>query len=882
MPKSTLVQNEQSRLAELHALQILDTAPEQRYDCITRLASKLFSVPIAIISLVDHQRQWFKSHYGLDVCEIPRNISFCAHTLESGQPLIVEDALLDLRFVDNPLVTKKPGIRFYAGCPIKGPSGHVLGTICLIDTKPRLKNEFDLLALQDLAAVVEQEISRGLLAGHLASQASLLNETQVLLSQHIEKSPLAMVEWDANFAVKGWSALAEQLFGWAKGEVLGKTPSSWAFVYKDDVESVNRVMTQLLHNKEIKNISRNRNYRKDGSVVHCIWFNTIVFDDNGKMLSILSFVQDDTARNKAEQALAKSERQLRDTFEQAAVGIAHVAGDGSWLRVNKKLCDIIGYSMAELLGLTFQDITYAEDLQKDTLLANKIWNHETETYTLEKRYIHKQGHLVWIKLTVSLAKDEFGNSLYFIAIIEDIEARKQTEFSLQHSRELLEDRVIARTHELSTKQRLLDAILQTINVGIVACDAEGKLTLFNRATKELHGLEKVDVHSEQWSEHYSLFKADGITLLEPKDVPLYKALHGQAVINDAIVIASTDGKKRTLNVSGQKLYDEQGVALGAVVAMHDVSEQQIHEAELHAKEILLRTIMDSIPALVAYVDLETRYQYCNKQFEAFFDTNIERILGKTIEEFLGSEHYKPIEHLVKLALNGVKTTFERALEVQGRETYIEGHYIPDLDLNGIVRGFYIVVWDVTQAKHREIIYKKQASLDSMTGLLNKQSIANMLVSELEYHQTLQDHLAVMFMDIDHFKKVNDSLGHHAGDELINHIASCIKLTVRATDHIGRFGGDEFLIILPHIKSEEAAERVAQKLLSTIHQPIQLDTTNFTPSISIGIGFVTKASLSYKEAIKLADEALYQAKGAGRGNYQIKIEAKKVLKDSLNL
>lgn len=149
---------ESDRLTALHALHLLDTPPDHRFDRITRLCRQLFGVPTALISLVDENRQWFKSRSGLEARETPRTVSFCSRALEQAEPLVVTDARKDRRFRDNPLVTAPPGIRFYAGQPISLPGGEPLGTLCLIDYVPRTLTARDLDQLGVLARLAEQEI----------------------------------------------------------------------------------------------------------------------------------------------------------------------------------------------------------------------------------------------------------------------------------------------------------------------------------------------------------------------------------------------------------------------------------------------------------------------------------------------------------------------------------------------------------------------------------------------------------------------------------------------------------------------------------------------------------------------------------------------------
>jgi GAF domain-containing protein len=150
--------DEDERLAALRALELLDTPQEERFDRITRTATRLFKVPISLVTLVDEDRQWFKSCFGTDIRETSRDVSFCGHTILRPAPFIIVDASLDLRFADNPMVTGPPHVRFYAGIPIHSTSGHTVGSFCVIDTEPREPTDEDLDGLVDLAGWAETEI----------------------------------------------------------------------------------------------------------------------------------------------------------------------------------------------------------------------------------------------------------------------------------------------------------------------------------------------------------------------------------------------------------------------------------------------------------------------------------------------------------------------------------------------------------------------------------------------------------------------------------------------------------------------------------------------------------------------------------------------------
>lgn len=159
MKKPNIIKDEQARLNTLRSLGVLDTPKEERFDRLTRLAKRLFDVPIALVSLVDENRQWFKSCVGLSISETPRDISFCGHAILGEDLFIIPDTCKDARFADNPLVVDEPYIRFYAGCPLSAPDGSQLGTLCILDCRPRIFDQEDMEALADLASMVERELS---------------------------------------------------------------------------------------------------------------------------------------------------------------------------------------------------------------------------------------------------------------------------------------------------------------------------------------------------------------------------------------------------------------------------------------------------------------------------------------------------------------------------------------------------------------------------------------------------------------------------------------------------------------------------------------------------------------------------------------------------
>ncbi|WP_224366083.1 PAS domain S-box protein [Hyalangium versicolor] len=242
-----------------------------------------------------------------------------------------------------------------------------------------------------------------------------------------ENSPLAIIEWDAAFKVSVWSTRATELFGWSEGEIRGKHPVEMALIHKEDETRFTEGVRQLLSGEVPWIDLQLRNYRKDGSLAWCVWYCTAIRDAAGQLLCVLTQALDVTAREHALTQLEESERRFKSTFEQAAVGIAHVSVAGLPLRVNSKMAEIFGYTTGEMMTFGFEKTTYPDDVGPDLDLAMQVLEGTLPMYSLEKRYRHKSGEIIWCNLTVSLVRKPDGMPDYFIAVIEDITRRHRAE-----------------------------------------------------------------------------------------------------------------------------------------------------------------------------------------------------------------------------------------------------------------------------------------------------------------------------------------------------------------------------------------------------------------------------------------------------------------------
>ena len=462
--KAPLPPDETQRLAALHQYAVLDTPAEMVFDDLTELSARICEAPIALISLIDENRQWFKSRVGLDVAETTRDIAFCAHAIHQKELFIVPDATRDARFADNPLVMGEPGIRFYAGAPLLTSDGYVLGTLCVIDYQPREMNSHQQSALR-------------------------------VLSRH--------------------------------------------------------VMGQLELRRSMREADRLR--------AEC---DALLADKS--RLALLSILED---QKRIEETLRQSETRFRATFEQAAVGIALVGLDGRWLRVNQKLCDIVGYTSAELLVRTFQDITHAEDLEADFAHVHQMLTNEISTFSTEKRSYHKNGAIVWINLTVSLVRTDVGIPDYFVAVIEGIGERKQAEQAL-----------IKSEHHFKNVLDCLPAF-----AGITTPD--GVLTFANKSALKVAGITLEDVinkplpdtHWFSWSKSVQQRLRDAMR----------RANAGEVVRYDGR-LQSAEGRVIDVEISIVAVRDAEGRITHLIPSGMDITARKQAEQLLRQSEALLK------------------------------------------------------------------------------------------------------------------------------------------------------------------------------------------------------------------------------------------------------------------------------------------------------
>ncbi len=309
---------------------------------------------------------------------------------------------------------------------------------------------------------------------------------------------------------------------------------------------------------------------------------------------------------------------------------------------------------------------------------------------------------------------------------------------------------------------------------------------------------------------------------------------------------------------------DDGRIAGVYVLVTDISDRKNAELVQAASEKRLRLITDNLPVLISYFDSGHRFGFGNATYEKWFGLVPATLAGRTLADIFGNAAYQLTRPYLELAFGGGGTvTFETHMAVAGRLSTLETTFIPDLQADGSVAGVYALTHDMTRMKEAEQKLIQLARVDTLTGIANRRMFVEALHLAIERARRGGGAMALAYLDIDHFKKTNDTHGHAVGDEVLKEFARRLVANVRATDTVARLSGDEFVIILEELRGEQEAPAVAAKLVEAIRAPFEAGGAVLAVTASVGVALFHGDGQTHAELLANADSALYAAKRAGR-------------------
>ncbi|MGH8662977.1 MAG: PAS domain S-box protein [Burkholderiales bacterium] len=801
-----------------------------------------------------------------------------AQVVASGEPAIDRDVFGDPRCVDQRQHARRFGWGSSLAVPLAA-EGRILGAIEFNAAEADAFDSDEIAMLGELAGDLSFGIS-ALRTRHAREQAEAqAREHERRYHETFDQVAVGIVHTSLDGRYLKVNRRFCAMLGYAEDELIGQPAAG--FTHPDDQDKGRDFRWSMWEGK-LENFQEQKRYlRKDGSV---LWSNRTVSlarDAAGKPMYFIRVVEDISARRSLEE-------NYRATFDNAPVGIMHTAvEDSRILRANRALTEMLGYSEAELLARSGRELLHPEGRDNDRdNYYQRLVDGTTQSYASERLYMRKDGSTICVNRTVSLVKDASGKPQFFIRIIEDISERV-----LSAQRRAMEHAVAKVLAEAATVEEGMPTLIRTMCesagwcYGTHWCWSEADRTLVRNALwsacempfgpgeevpwTRLRGHNPGGLIGAAWFEGKPHWIEDmrTNTAFNRRHSALAFGFHSALsfpITADGETIGVMEFFGRDVRKPDEVLLQTVG-SIGRQIGQF-IQRKQAEQA-LRVSEERYRDIFESCPLPILLRDDATRAIVTVNQ--AALDH-----YGYTREEFLRMtvrDLWDPSERLAN-ERNGHIRPKESILQVKRRHMTKDRRPI-DIEANarafelGGRRVWLTVINDVTERNGAERKLLHLAHFDVLTELPNRVLFYERLKQALVQAKRNRWITGVMFMDVDRFKNINDTLGHDVGDELLRQVSQRLTASVRASDTVGRLGGDEFAVVLANLSSRDDASVVAHKIMQNFKAPFRLSGAEIFVTISIGITLYPDDGVEPEALIKNADAAMYRAKEEGRNTYR---------------
>lgn len=659
-----------------------------------------------------------------------------------------------------------------------------------------------------------------------------LRESDERLRLALDAAHMGTFDWDIPNNRITWSRWHEELWGFKPGEFGGTYEAFSQRVHPDDAPGIDAEVKRCMATHE----PYAREFRviwPDGSVHWIAGRGEFTFDNKGRPIRMRGVVMDITGEKRSETALRASEEHFRSIFDQATDGILVSDIKGHLLDANSAICQMLGYSRDELLKLTNADIVVPDEVARIKPETNRLLGGSV--VRSEWRIRRKDGS---VRLVEVSARQLANGNLQ--AFLRDITERTQAAEQMQKLSSAIEQ--TADTVMITNREGIIEYVNPAfeITTGYRSADAVGSKPNIVKS-----GLQDTTFFQELWSKILNGESFRGVFINRRKDGSLY---HEEKTITP--------------------LRDSENRITHFVSTGKDISERIHAEESVRASEEHLRTIIDTEPECIKLLAEDGRLIDMNAAGLAMIEADsLEQVVGKIMPTLVLPEHREAFQELSKNVFRGNKgkLTFE-IQGLKGTRRWLETHAVPMTKRNGktVLLG---ITRDITERKTAEERLSYLVHHDELTGLPNRTLFndrLNQAMIEAERHGRL---VALAFLDLDRFKNINDTLGHEAGDLLLQGVSERLLHAVRRGDTVARLSGDEFTIVFADLAHADDAARVAQKILDALAKPLQIFGRDLFISASLGLTLYPLDSRDSQELLRNADIAMYRAKEQGRNNFQ---------------
>jgi diguanylate cyclase (GGDEF)-like protein/PAS domain S-box-containing protein len=599
-------------------------------------------------------------------------------------------------------------------------------------------------------------------------------------------------------------------------------------------------------------------HRVQGTSITFHVIKTPIRDERGSVAGICGISRDVTERKRIEESLRISEENYRHIFEHAAEGIFQSTPDGQYIQVNPALARMCGYETPEEMVRDVTDIAnqvYADPQDREYMRSTLEQNGVIRDF--EFRVRRRDGETFWVSSNANCVRDPHGRVLYYEGIMENIHARRQAEDALRES-----------------EQRLAD-IISFLPDATLAIDTDRKVIVWNRAIEEMTGIPTAEMIGQGDYAYtipfYGVRRPQLMDLIWEDNADLEAGYShfrrdGNAITAEVFCPALYGGRGAHIFMKASPLHGRDGRIIGAIESIRDTSDRKRMEEVLKQSEERYRTIIENIEDGYFEVDLTGNFIFLNDSMRKIMGFDTEAMAGRNYREYADEENVQKTYRIFDGILEtGVPVSrFEgEIIRRDGVSRTLEMSASLIRDGEGNPTGFRGVARDTTDRKRDEEAIREMAYHDPLTGLPNRKLFTDRLEMALARAEREDGVLAVLMMDLDRFKNINDTLGHSIGDELLIAVGSRLKGLFRRVDTVARFGGDEFVILLPEVRGDEDTLWICQKAVEAIREPFACGDHVLEVTTSIGAALYPSHGTDMNTLLRNADVAMYKAKRAGR-------------------
>ncbi len=645
----------------------------------------------------------------------------------------------------------------------------------------------------------------------------------------------------------------EEILGYGPGELIGK--SSLVYYPSDEEwgEVGGRAYPTVI---ETGSFSREGIYRRrDGTLIWCRVTGSMINPHN-QGEGYVWLYEDITTRRATEEELRQSIREQQLIFDNALIGIAYMRGR-TFLRCNRRLEEIFGFPAGALTGKTSRELfASVEDWEASGRRMQAI-TRQGRGFSGEIRYQRQDGTPIWAHVKGQPIPE--GDGQVWIWIMQDVTRRRQAEEALRQSYSEMEQRVATRTTEVSQQLHFMEQLIEAIPGPVFYKDRQGRYLGFNqryidylgKPRGELIGATVYDIAPKDLADRYraadeELFNNPGVQVYETQVQP-------------------ASGERRDVLFHKATFANPDGNVGGLIGVMFDITERKRMEARMQQAA----TVFDSSAEGITITAPDGSIIAVNRAFTEITGYSESEVLGRNPRILQSDRQDKDFYREMWDAII-------RRGRWQGElwNKRKDGSLFPEWltvsavkDAGGNVMHYVGVATDISEIKRANELLDHQAHHDYLTGLPNRLLLEDRLRGALLRGQREETQVAVLFLDLDRFKNINDSLGHHVGDRVLCEVAERFSALTRESDTVARMGGDEFLIVLEGIHDAAMAARIADKILDDLRaNPVTLEQEFFVCA-SIGISLFPQDGADSVTLIKHADAAMYRAKERGRNTYE---------------